>query len=183
MTKFAVVAFIEEETHRHLLETKTSQEKIHRFIFNTYDSFSPNQLPELSVLTKANQLLLDEIMGRLLFLNTYRNSSKQILEDKILSHKELDYVKDHLKEEMFSTEYHEDEKYYDITTTRDSDILVVVKRGFLGYLMKSKDNLLKFILTCLHSMDELSVVNNDLFKTYIRLKFNDNYFNLIKTLV
>lgn len=183
MTKFAVIAFIEEETHRHLLETKVPQEKIHKFIFNTYDTFSPNQLPELSTLTKANQLLLDNIMGRFLFLNTYHDSAKQILNDKVLLDKELDYVKDHLKEQMFSTEWSEYEKYYDITTTRDSDILVVVKRGFLGYLMKSKDNLLKFILTCLHSMDELSVVNNDLFKTYIRLKFNDNYFNLIKTLV
>lgn len=79
------------------------------------------------------------------------------------------------------------EKYYDFTITPSGVLLVIVKEGFLSILTESKDEYSLFVLSVLsHQYNFSKTIEGldmkNMLGSYINLKLNDNYLDLIKLL-
>lgn len=79
----------------------------------------------------------------------------------------------------------EQPKYYEIQTTPEGIMIIVVCPGFLNYLVESKDNFNKFILECLQLTYDYSSFTVDqpitrLLGSYLYYNSNDNYKQIFK---
>lgn len=139
--------------------------------------------PNISQLTKGTLLHLNKELNKLLYFSRLSDSYYDNL--ILLNDQEKKYIEDnfddYIKNSNITPPYIEEKKYYEIIILGDNTILVVVKSGFLTFVTESKDNFTKFILDCLCYQYKFNFKLSYLMKTYISLKLNDNYFNLIKS--
>ena len=137
---------------------------------------------KVSSLTQAIVCELNTVMNKVLFdtiSSCYPFSLSLSNQDRCYTEH---YVRSFLSPQREDIHYvvAEDKKYYEIVVLPDNTLLVVVENGFLTFVTESKDNFLKFILDCLCYQYKFNLTNS-LFKTYVSLKLNDNYFQLIKS--
>lgn len=137
--------------------------------------------PNISLLTKAYVVNMNREFNKLLYLSNLPENFYDFM--ILLSDQERQYVIDSFKVNFcgqINPDYYTNKKYYEIVVLPDNTLLIVVEEGFLTFVTESKDNFLKFILDCLCYHYKFNLVSS-LFKTYVSLKLNDNYFQLIKS--
>lgn len=172
-TKYSSVVFVDRTNYENLQGASFTNEDVSKI---SYIDF-----PNVSLLTKATIINLNRELDKLLY---FSNLSDDYFDSLVLlSAQERQYVKDSFKINLcckVTPECYTDKKYYEIVVLPDNTLLVVVENGFLTFVTESKDNFLKFILDCLCYQYKFNLTNS-LFKTYVSLKLNDNYFQLIKS--
>lgn len=179
--KYSSMFFIDRVNYNNLIDASFNVEDIPNLIIKGNDN--------VSNLTRYSLVQLNKKLIKL-FCNS--DLSDGYYDNLInVSNKEKQYVEDNFKTYMFDDNkahlviYYNDDKenkkYYDIKVLSDNMLLIIVEEGFLKFITESKDNLLEIILDCLcyHYKYDFSMFS--LLKTYIRLKINDSYFNLIKS--
>lgn len=146
-----------------------------------FDIFADDYRNEkVSYLTR---MLLEYFNEQLIYLinngDKVEDLTKKLPESLAPSSSEKKYIEDYFDTYLRDTEVHEGKKYYELVGPMEDNILVVVEKGFLSFVTKSKDNLLRFILDllCYHNRFNLSTML--LFRSYITLKLNDGKFNLL----
>lgn len=95
---------------------------------------------------------------------------------------EYKYSKDQLRadyEEFKKTSYLPSGKYYDLKMINGHDLVVVVDPCFIGVMLESKDELLKFILACLQIQYNYNICMRDLLSTLTKLKLDEGYYKVI----
>lgn len=173
--KYSSVVFIDRVNYENLLTA----------------SFTLNDIPKaqyqsnlnISQLTQGSLIHLNKELRKLLYSSQLGNSFYDSF--VLLSNQEKKYIEDSFKDYIFSNinsdPFDRDKKYYEIVVLADNSILVIVESGFLTFMTELKDNLIKFILDCLSQQYKFNCDIGYLMKTYISLKLNDTYFNLIKS--
>ena len=169
-TKYSSVVFVDRTNYENLQGASFTNEDVSKI---SYVDF-----PNVSLLTRASILNLNRELNKLLYFSSLSDDFYDSL--FLLSAQERQYVKDSFKINLYCKECYTDKKYYEIVVLPDNTLLVVVENGFLTFVTESKDNFLKFILDCLCYQYKFNLTNS-LFKTYVSLKLNDNYFQLIKS--
>lgn len=162
---------------------RTNYESLQGACFNNEDvsKIPYKDFPNISLLTKAYIVNLNRELNKLMYFSTLSDDCYDSI--LLLSPQERQYVKDSFKANLcgnVTPEIYFDKKYYEIVVLPDNTLLIVVEEGFLTFVTESKDNFLKFILDCLCYQYKFNLTNY-LLKTYISLKLNDTYFNLIKS--
>lgn len=131
----------------------------------------------ISLLTKASIVHLNRELNKLIYFSQLTDAYYDSI--MLLNSQERQYITDMFKDTMYSNVY-SSRKYYEIVILPNSTLLIVVDNGFLTFVTESKDNFLQFILDCLCYQYKFNL-SGCLLKTYIGLKLNDTYFNLIKS--
>ena len=170
--KYTTLVFVDRINYENLQGACFSNEDISKIPYKEF--------PNISLLTRASIVNLNRELNKLLY---FSNLTEDFYDSLILlSNQERQYVKDSFKINLYcqnTPDCYTDKKYYEIVVLPDNTLLVVVENGFLTFVTESKDNFLKFILDCLCYHYKFNLISG-LFKTYVSLKLNDNYFQLIK---
>jgi hypothetical protein len=173
--KYSSIVFVDRVNYQNLLTASFTLDDIPK---------APYQgNPNISQLTQGSLIHLNKELSKLLYsshLGPAFYDSFVLLNDQEKKYIE-DSFKDYLLNDINNDPYYQDKKYYEIVVLADSSILVIVEHGFLTFVTESKDNLIKFILDCLCHQYKFNCIIGYLMKTYISLKLNDTYFNLIKS--
>ena len=172
-TKYSTVVFVDRTNYENLQGASFTNEDVSKI---SYVDF-----PNVSLLTKATVINLNRELNKLLYFSNLSDNYFDSL--VLLSAQERQYVKDSFKINLYcqnTPDCYTDKKYYEIVVLPDNTLLVVVENGFLTFVTESKDNFLKLFLDCLCYQYKFNLTNS-LFKTYVSLKMNDNYFQLIKS--
>ena len=175
--KYSSLCFVDRVNYQNLINSSFTQEDIVKM---HYEVSAYND--KVSLLSKASLINLNKELNKLIYFSQLSDKFYDSL--VLLSKQEKQYIEDSFKStyltDIKNDPYYNDKKYYEIVVLPDGTLLTVVEEGFLAFVTESKDNLLKFILDCLcyqYKFDFMSF----LMKTYISLKLNDTYFNLIKS--
>lgn len=171
--KYATLVFVDRINYENLQGANFSNEDISKIPYKEF--------PNISLLTRASIIYLNRKINKLLYFPILIEDTYDPL--ILLTNQEYKYVKDSFKANFCSQitpDSNIDKKYYEVIVLPDNALLIVVEEGFLTFVTESKDNLLKFILDCLCYHYKFNLVSG-LFKTYVSLKLNDNYFQLIKS--
>lgn len=171
--KISLIKFIDRRNYTSLLDKNFS---IDNLIDNLNNPLSVND--NLSALTKYYILYLNIELPYILFNDNYFKTSYTTLLNNNLSTNELAFIRNKFNEELNTV--NSLKNYYELVVLPSNDILVVVEEGFLNHITESKNNLLKFILHCLCHQYKFKFELKILLNSYIKLKMNDNYFNLLK---
>lgn len=147
-------------------------------ILKNYSSISVNGNQNVSLLTTCYLIELNRYLSKLIYNSALDDSFYPELGK--LTDKEKKYVEDMLHYNLVEDKAHS-EKYYDITVLEDSSVLVIVENGFLAYVMENKENLLKFFLDYLRHSYKYGLSYYEIMKVYLKLKFKDFYFELLKS--
>lgn len=171
--KFTSLVFIDRTNYDNLQGASFSNEDVSKIPYKDFTN--------ISLLTKAYIVNLNRELNKLMYFSTLSDSYYDSI--LLLSPQERQYVIDSFKANLcgnITPEIYSDKKYYEIVVLPDNTLLIVVEEGFLTFVTESKDNFLKFILDCLCYQYKFNLTSY-LLKTYISLKLNDTYFNLIKS--
>lgn len=101
-----------------------------------------------------------------------------------LSSRETDYVEETVTE--FLVQYGDEDCQperplcFDTVFIGNSNLLVVVKRGFLNYLAETKDNFKQFVLACIRCSDRFNCDKSQLNKLYLQLQLSDAPYELLR---
>lgn len=171
--KMSLIRFIDRRNYDNLLDRNFNIDNLISKFYNTLATDN-----DLSTLTKAYILYLNTKLSDIFFNNGALKILNIDLLKKDLSNNEFKFIESKFNEELNNDVYLE--KYYELVTLPNNDILVVVEEGFLKHITESKNNLLKFILSCLCSQYKFKFNLKMLLNIYIKLRMNDNYFNLLK---
>lgn len=171
--KFTSLVFVDRNSYENLQGASFNNEDVSKIPYQDF--------PNISLLTRASIVNMNRELNKLMYFSSLSDDYYDSI--ILLSPQERQYVKDSFKVNFccdVTPEIYSDKKYYEIVVLPDSTLLIVVEEGFLTFVTESKDNFLKFILDCLCYQYKFNL-NSYLFKTYISLKLNDTYFNLIKS--
>lgn len=171
--RFTSLVFVDRTSYDSLQGACFSNEDVAKIPYRDF--------PNISLLTKASIVNLNRELNKLMYFSSLSDSYYDAL--VLLSPQERQYVTDSFKATFcgnIQPEIYSDKKYYEIVILPDSTLLIVVDEGFLTFVTESKDNFLKFILDCLCYQYKFNLCSY-LLKTYVSLKLNDTYFNLIKS--
>lgn len=175
------VFFIDRETYNKLTSKQFSNEDICKLIYTSgNDNSFKAKADTVSLLTKSyieylNNELLNMITtaisrkGYFNYFNTLRN-------------KEQDYIKDEFNsyfKENYSS-FNNVKKYYEITILPNSTLLVIMERCALSYIIENKNNFQEFILSCLRYQYKFDL-SGFLLRTYINIRLNGSFFDLLKS--
>lgn len=72
------------------------------------------------------------------------------------------------------------EKYYELTSLPNGDILVIMQDGFITHLTESKDNYKQFILDCLCIQYKFNTDSSYLLYCYLNLRIIPDYLETVK---
>ncbi len=171
--KFTSLVFVDRNNYESLQDASFNNEDVSKIPYKDF--------PNISLLTRASIVNMNRELNKLMYFSSLSDDYYDSI--ILLSTQERQYVKDSFKANFccaVAPEIYSDKKYYEIVVLPDSTLLIVAEEGFLTFVTESKDNFLKFILDCLCYQYKFNL-NSYLFKTYISLKLNDTYFNLIKS--
>lgn len=171
--KYTTLVFVDRTNYESLQGANFSNEDVAKI---TYKDF-----PNVSLLTRASIVNLNRELNKLLYFSSLSDDFYDAL--ILLSAQERQYVKDSFKINFcgkITPDCYSDKKYYEIVVLPDNTLLIVVEEGFLTFVTESKENFLQFILDCLCYQYKFNLFSS-LFKTYVIMKLNDTYFNLIKS--
>lgn len=171
--RFTSLVFVDRTSYDSLQGASFNNEDVAKIPYRDFSN--------ISLLTKASIVNLNRELNKLMYFSSLSDSYYDSL--VLLSPQERQYVADSFKATFcgnIQPAVYSDKKYYEIVILPDSTLLIVVDEGFLTFVTESKDNFLKFILDCLCYQYKFNL-SSYLLKTYISLKLNDTYFNLIKS--
>jgi hypothetical protein len=176
--KIFTVFFVDRINYTNLLDVS--------FNINDFENIFFKNNSSISQLTRSSLIFLNKQLKKLFHHPSLSDNFDNFYDDLILlSKQERQYIEDNFKSTMLenSNTYSRDlnKKYYEIIVLSNNTLLIVIEEGFLKFMTESKDNLIKFILNCLCYSYKFNFVVSYLLKTYISLKMNDTYFNLIKS--
>lgn len=132
---------------------------------------------KISLFTQAMLIDLNVTLNSLIFDNDITLTYKLVKD--YVGEVDLNAIKSEVRDYLFDSSS-EKEKYYDIKPLPNTKLLAVVYPGFLHYLTKTKDNLLKFILECLCYEYKAAELKPAIVKQYIFYKLSDMNFSNFK---
>ena len=180
--QFSRLLFIDEPTF-NALQSKTTD--VHQIA----TEITTNASQAFSVLTSASVRELNDVLHFALF-----DTPSGIFESSTLSKTDETYVKSTVKKFLSTPsdvvgsvavgdEPVHEAKYCDLIplpAANELRLMVVVKAGFFDAVTENKEALTAFLLNCLSSLYKYGADLAPLLRLYLRLKFNEGYFDLVK---